>query len=315
MVKLGFDQIWITWIMAMVRSVSYSVLINGSPYGDITPKRGLRQGDPISPYLFLFCAEMLTQKIHQAESRGDITGLSISNHGPRVTHLLFADDSFFFCQANSRNSRVLARILHQYGQLSRQCVNLNKSSITFGSKVEESKKDAVKRHINITRVGGCGKYLGLPEEFSRRKCQMFEYIVTRVKERTRNWHTKYLSEAVKEVLLKSVAFAMPSHAMGCFKLPLTICQEIDSLFSQFWWGSDESKRRISWVSWKRLNLPKSEGGLGFHDIEKFNDALLAKQVWKILNSPECLLTKILKSRYFPATDIRTATLGKKPSHG
>ncbi|XP_010436852.1 PREDICTED: uncharacterized protein LOC104720672 [Camelina sativa] len=84
----------------MVRSVSYSVLVNGSPTGTITPKRGIRQGDPISPYLFLFVAEMLTQKMRQEEAKGNITSLSISNNGPRVTHLLFADDSLFFCKAN-----------------------------------------------------------------------------------------------------------------------------------------------------------------------------------------------------------------------
>ncbi|KAL1207285.1 putative mitochondrial protein [Cardamine amara subsp. amara] len=111
MEQLKFNQKWITWIMACVRTVSFSIVINGSPYGEIRPTRGMRQGDPISPYLFLFCAEMLTQRLRQEELKCSIKGLSISNFGPRVTHLIFADDSLFFCQANAKNCKALALVL------------------------------------------------------------------------------------------------------------------------------------------------------------------------------------------------------------
>lgn len=84
-----------------------------------------------------------------------------------------------------------------------------------------------------------------------------------MKERTKNWHQKFLSEGGKEVLLKSVALAMPTYAKSCFKLHISTCHEIDSMLSQFWWGSNDSKRRMAWVSWKKMSLPKKEGGLGF----------------------------------------------------
>lgn len=82
---------------------------------------------------------------------------------------------------------------------------------------------------------------------------------------------------------------MPTYTLSCFNLPVSTCQEIDSTLSQFWWGSDESKRRMVWVSWEKMSLPKKEGGRGFRDIDKFNDALLAKHAWRILQDPHCLL--------------------------
>ncbi|KAL1218823.1 putative mitochondrial protein [Cardamine amara subsp. amara] len=126
--------------MSCVCLVSYSILINGSPYGDITPMRGLRQGDLLSLYLFLLCAEMLTQKLNQQEDKGHIKGIAISNNGPRVSHLLFADDSLFFCQANFCKMETLSRVLTFYDNLSGQQVNVAKSSIIFGLRVFESNR-------------------------------------------------------------------------------------------------------------------------------------------------------------------------------
>lgn len=94
---------------------------------------------------------------------------------------------------------------------------------------------------------------------------MFEYFVQRVRERTQSWHTKFLSHGGKEVLLKSIAMgpmAMSTYEMSCLKLLVTICHEIDSILSQFWWRSDESRRRIPWVAWKRMSFRKKED-LGF----------------------------------------------------
>lgn len=204
MVQLGFNHIWIRWVMSCVRSVNYSVLINGSLYGNISPQRGIRQGDPLSPYLFLFCAEMLTQRLHHEESKKNIKGLSISNFGSRVSHLLFDDDSFFLCQANRRNSMALAKIFSYYGIASGQNINFDKSSIIFGSRVSEVKKEEVKRHIQINQTGGCGKYLGLPEEFTRKKREMFEYIVKKLKIVHRDGIINFYLKVVKKCYLKQL---------------------------------------------------------------------------------------------------------------
>ena len=99
MVKLGFSDVWVDRVMCCATTPSYYVLINGKTFGHITPSRGLRQGDPLSPYLFLLCMEGFTSLLHNAEMEGQIRGVSICRRAPKITNLLFADDSLIFCQA------------------------------------------------------------------------------------------------------------------------------------------------------------------------------------------------------------------------
>jgi hypothetical protein len=94
--RLGFAPRWIQLIMNCVKTVNYAVIVNGIPMGRIYPTRGIRQGDPISPYLFLICAEALSSLLSQAEHTGSLTGVPTSKKGPRLNHLFFADDTCFF---------------------------------------------------------------------------------------------------------------------------------------------------------------------------------------------------------------------------
>ena len=100
MLKMGFENSWVSMIMECVHTVSYSILINGEPRGFFHPTRGLRQGDPISPYLFLLCAEGLNALLMKATISKSIHNISISCGGPKITHLFFADDSVLFCRAS-----------------------------------------------------------------------------------------------------------------------------------------------------------------------------------------------------------------------
>ncbi|GAU39328.1 hypothetical protein TSUD_60790 [Trifolium subterraneum] len=113
MTKMGFTDVWIRWVMMCVSSVNYSMLMNSDRVGPISPGRGLRQGDPLSPYLFILVTECLTALIHQAVGRGDLHGVRICRGAPEVSHLLFADDCFLFCRANVSEAAKedLSRIL------------------------------------------------------------------------------------------------------------------------------------------------------------------------------------------------------------
>jgi hypothetical protein len=122
-----------------------------------------------------------------------------------------------------------------------------------------------------------------------------------------------LSAGGKEVLIKSVAQAIPVYSMACFRLPRGLCEHINSLIRGFWWGSKEGKRKPHWVSWQVMTSPKYMGGLGFRDLELFNLALLARQGWRLLQDPSSLSARILKAVYFPSTSFLDAELGSSPS--
>ena len=124
---------------------------------------------------------------------------------------------------------------------------------------------------------------------------------------------KSLSVGGKEVLIKSVALAIPTYSMDCFKLPPGLCQHINGILRKFWWGSKNGERKTAWVSWEVMSQPKCMVGMGFRNIELFNLALLARQAWQLLTEPSTLSARILKAVYYPASTMLEAEVGKNPS--
>ncbi|XP_042979972.1 uncharacterized mitochondrial protein AtMg00310-like [Carya illinoinensis] len=101
--------------------------------------------------------------------------------------------------------------------------------------------------------------------------------------------------------------------MSVFKLPKTLLHSINSVINNFWWGQKEREHKIHWISWKNMGKEKSEGGMGFRDLECFNMAMLSKQCWRILQEPDSIAAKVLKAKYFQNSSFMSAKLGSKPS--
>lgn len=171
--KLGIAEQWITLIMACVRSISYSILINGGPVGNIQPFKGIRQGDPISPYLFLICVEALSALLQKAEWKGIITGVPTSLQGPRLSNLFFADDSIIFCKANSVEWRRIMKILGIYENGSGKKLNLLKTSLFFSRNTTQEKKQEILSLSRLTETHRIDTYLGLPSFVGKSKIQSF----------------------------------------------------------------------------------------------------------------------------------------------
>ena len=138
LLKMGFQGSWVKMIMQCVSTVTYSILLNGEPQGFIQPSRGLRQGDPLSPFLFLFCAEGLNALLCKAAEDNEIRGLSLCRQGPQITHLFFADDCLLFCRSNAAQCRKIQQILDWYEVASGQQVNKAKTTLFFSRNTPES---------------------------------------------------------------------------------------------------------------------------------------------------------------------------------
>jgi hypothetical protein len=110
----------------------------------------------------------------------------------------------------------------------------------------------------------------------------FKYTKQKLVNKCSNWAEKHMSMADKEALIKSVAQAIPTYTMGVFKLPAITCEDFTKLIHKFWWGEENGQRKVHWVAWDKLLEPKCRGGIGFQDMRKFSQTLLARQAWRLI---------------------------------
>ncbi|XP_010456749.1 PREDICTED: uncharacterized protein LOC104738242 [Camelina sativa] len=232
----------------VVRDIcSVQVLINGQPHGSIFPSIGLRQEDPLSSYLFILCTEVLIANLRKAERSKLITSIKVSTACPAVSHLLFADDSLFFCRATKEQCEVVLGVLKQYERVSGQRINFQKSSVQFGHTVDASLREELKGVLDITTLGGMSSYLGIPESLGGSKTKIFSFFQDRLQSRAGRWPARLLSRGGKEVMIKSVT------------------RKLTSAISNFWWSSSGDSRALHWIAWDRLCDNKLEGDrLGWH---------------------------------------------------
>ncbi|XP_057791345.1 uncharacterized protein LOC131008488 [Salvia miltiorrhiza] len=312
--RLGFCEQWRTWMRLCVSSVSYDVLVNGVAVGPILPGRGLRQGDPLSPYLFILCAEGLSAMIRYETDCGNLHGIQMGRGGPAVSHLMFADDCLFFCRATPAECGILKRVLSTYEAASGQAINYQKSGVFYSSNINDAGRDEISDVLGVATPLNTGRYLGLPSLVGRKKKEIFRYIRDRMWKKIQGWQGKKLSKAGKEILIKGVAQAIPSYCMSIFLLPTTLTDELERLMNSFWWSNkSESGRGINWMKWDRLCVDKKIGGLGFRSLQLLNLALLGKLGWRLIDEPDALVCRVLKAKYFPHGDFLSAPVGHSPS--
>ncbi|BFG15190.1 hypothetical protein CerSpe_014650 [Prunus speciosa] len=315
MLKMGFDSKWVDLTLNCVCSVKFSVLINGKPGKHFRPSRGLRQGDPLSPYLFLIVSEALSSMIHEGCEAGFIQGLKISRNGPNISHIFFADDSLIFLRANPINCTNMLSILRSYCMASGQVINMEKSICFFSSNSPPDVKTSICNLLGMRVVENPGTYLGLPTLWGRSKKGALQYVKDRISGKMHGWKNLLLSQAGKEVLIKAVVQAIPAYPMSVFKFPITFCHELDSSIGNFWWGQSNGSNKVHWLSWENMGLAKIEGGMGFRNFSEFNNALLAAQGWRLLMHPNSLWASILRDKYFPNGDVLNAKKGARASWG
>ena len=164
MLKLGFHQLWVDMIMRLVSSVSFAVLFNGECLETLNPSRGIRQGDSISPYLFVLAAKGLSCLLKSRMQSSVLKGIKVAPSAPMVGHLLFADDSLLLFKANRENAMEIKDVLQLYCRASGQQVNLDKSSIHFAKGCRQVTRVEMKDILDVHNESLSEKYLGMPSD-------------------------------------------------------------------------------------------------------------------------------------------------------
>ena len=222
MSKMGLPDIWIDRVMCCVTSANFSVHINRNAYGNIRPSRGIRQGDPLSPYLFLLCAEGFTSLLARAQNDGRIHEVAVCRRAPFISHLLFANDSLLFYRATQGEVQVITELLQTYADASGQCINFDKSLVYFSTNTVTIQRERIKGELGVREVDRFESYLGLPTLVGRAKYQTFSFIKDRVWKKIQAWKGQLLSRAGKEILIKAIAQSIPTYTMGVFLLPVRL---------------------------------------------------------------------------------------------
>jgi hypothetical protein len=298
MQKLGFHANWILWIKACISSSSFSILLNGSPYGLFSPERGLRQGDPLSPFLFILGSEVLSRLLLREERIGNLKGMKIARNSPAINHLLFADDLLIFGKASLLEASSIKSCLDKYCSWSGQSVNANKSSIRFSKNTNHTTSSNILHILPFNPNPTSSIYLGLPILIAGSKGAAFQSIIDSIQLKMEGWRAKSLSQAGRLVLIKAVAAAVPSYAMSTFLLPKGFCRKLDKVFKNFWWGFPPQKaRNLSLKSWHSLCSPKALGGLGLRKMEEVNLGLITKLAWKLLSLSDSTWVAQLQGKY------------------
>ncbi|GJW61150.1 RNA-directed DNA polymerase, eukaryota [Tanacetum coccineum] len=302
----GFGNIWCKWIRGTFSSAKASVLVNGSPTIEFPFHCGLKQGDPLSPYLFILIMESLNMSFTRAIDEGVFKGVHL--HGSTsISHLFYADDAMFIGEWSDANLKGIINILQCFFLASGLKINIHKSQV-LGVGVPSSIVMQAASSI------GCGvlhkkfRYLGVMvgECMSRHKA--WDSTVDKLRSRLSKWKVKTLSIGGRLTLLKAVLGASPLYNMSIFKVPKGILNSMEALRSKFFNGMDPSTKKITWAAWNKVLASKNNGGLGVSSFHALNRALLLKWVWRFISQDGSLWFRVIKALYGSSIDSHPVNL-------
>ena len=225
--------------------------------------------------------------------------MAINKGGLPISHLMFADDIIIFFKIANQNTDKLSQNLQSFCEMSGQKINGTKSVMVVSPICDEAIKEDLSRKLKVNIAAKIGKYLGIPIDPGTTKREIGNQIIDWLQSRLQTWKGKLLSLAGKLTLIKSVMQAMPIYSTLIHRLSKDTCNRIDRIIRDFWWGNTTEVRKLHTITWDTIFQPKEIEGVGIRKTGQFNQALLAKQYWKITQNPQSLLVTSLKGKYFP----------------
>jgi hypothetical protein len=279
--RFGFGELWIDWIKACVFAGNLSVLINGSPTSEINIQRGLKQGDPLAPFLFLLVVEGFSGVMRKAVDLNLFKGFAVGRDPVIISHLQYADDTLCIGEASVTNLWTLKAILRGFEMASGLKVNYFKSGL-IGVNVAPTFLEMACTFLNC-RLGVVPfKYLGLPIGANPKSSVTWDPLLEHLRKRLFSWRNNHISFGGRIVLLNSVLNAIPIFYLSFLKMPVSVLKKVVRIQREFLWGGARGGKKISWVKWSVVCKDKNQGGLGVRDIKVVNLSLLSKWRWRLL---------------------------------
>ncbi|XP_058783674.1 uncharacterized protein LOC131658394 [Vicia villosa] len=295
MKKMGFGKKWLSWMEAIVFTSSMAILVNGSCTKDFNVERGLRQGDPLSPQLFVIIIEGLTNLMEKASSLEEYRGFYYGDNNV-VDILHFADDTIILSDGKENNLWGLKSILRGFELMAGLKINFSKSNI-YGINLSDANLQMSYSFMSCGIGDLPFKFLGVKVGDSPRKLATWKDVIKDTRRRLDKWRGGFLSIGGRVVLINSVLNAIPLYSLSFYQAPKKVIKEIRSIQISFLWKGVEGGRGINWVSWHNVCKLREEGGLGIRDVDCMNVSLLMKWKWRICTEANAIWSNLLIHRY------------------
>ncbi|KAK1305933.1 hypothetical protein QJS10_CPA10g01486 [Acorus calamus] len=299
----GFEDNWARMIQSCVSTAKASVLVNGNPCGFFHLNKGLRQGDPLSPLLFVIVANVFSRMMSSAVEDGWIRGLCTRVGGVPMSHVQHADDTIILSEAEAGSIWGIKFICKCFELLLGLKINFRKSSVA-GIHVEDNTLRGFADILACEVQKFSIHHLGLPLHLGRLSKGEWMPLVGRFERRLEGWKSRFLSFGGKLTLLQSVLSNLPIYYLSIFRIPKGILNHLEGIRRRFLWcGAKEARQRVHLVKWDVVCSRKNSGGAGISNLDDMNRALLCKWLWRWLVDPNRLWCTVIQDRHAGAGDM------------